>query len=708
MLSARRSEQTGLVLLLVLLGPGPAYVHAQAPPAAAAPPAGSGVSDKSSKRIGAVVDMLKDLLTSIENEEKSEAQNFKCYVEWCDTTIEAKKTEIDEAGMTLENNRVAVQQHGAKIATLQYQVDKAKEEVTETADAIQQADSMREEENAKYAKERAMNMQSQKQIETALKIVNKVHQVGGFLQGGVIQQTQLNAPGESSFVVGVFQSLEANLKRNQDKADANEEKAQKSYDNMKSIKTAQLTALNGQIQKKNIALTESNQKKTQAQNDIETITSAMQEDKVYLDETTASCEDKKTEWQVRSEDRAKEKSAIREAISFLTISFKEKEQKLLLLQQQQQTKEADESGIEGDVSFLQTSSSTDALGGASAMLDTADAELSVLTSRVNSAAKADIFENVKKTITDLIGVLQVEGKEEKEKNGWCKAELAKKDTEKKDTEDNVANLEATIESKSNEVSMLVKEVGEIKTMMEESKKADETAAKLRKDQKAIYDTGTKDRKLAMKVLKEAATVLGKFYESQDKTFLQAGHGKQAPPKTWDKGTRKTGEGNVVLAMLDKIVSDVQLEQKEAEKDENEQAKAFEEHMVNSRKEYDDRMEEITARVTRRAKLEVQVNNGKETRDQGTDKLTAVNGQLQGLHADCDELIKNFEERTKARDFEIAQLRDVIDILAGSQVAARTGFLQQQANAVNDKELGQLQDMSRTIDDLELKARHMVN
>jgi len=667
---------------------------------------GSGVSEKSGKRIGAVVDMLKDLLTSIETEEKAEAGNFKCFVQWCDTTIEAKKSEIDEAGMTIENNRVAIQQHTAKIATLTYQVDKAKEEVTETTDALAQAESMRNEENAKYQKERAMNMQSQKQIETALKIVNKVHQVGGFMQGGTIQQTQLNAPGESSFVVGVFESLAANLKRNQEKSDADEAKLQKSYDNAYKIKTAQMKALNEQIQKKEIALTESNQKKTQATNDIETVTSALQEDKIYLDETTKSCADKKTEWQIRSEDRAKEKSAIREAISFLTISFKEKAQKLLLLQQQTQTR--DDSDLEGDLSFVQMSSSSNALGGASEMLDTADAELSALTSRVDSAAKADIFESVKKTINDLIGVLQVEQSEEKEKNGWCKAELAKKDTEKKDTEDNLANLVATIDSKANEVSMLVKEVTEIKTLMEESKKADETAAKLRKDQKKIYDAGTKDRKLAIKVLKEANSVLAKFYESQDKTFAQVGQGKQAPPKTWDKGSRKTGEGNVVLAMLDKIVNDVLLEQKEADKDENEQAAAFEEHQRNSRKEYDDRMEEITQRVTRRAKLEVQVNNAKETRDQTSDKLKAVKGQLQGLHADCDELIKNYEKRTKARDFEVAQLRDVIDILAGSQVAARTGFLQQQANAVNDKELGQLQQMSRTIDDLEIKARRMVN
>lgn len=275
---------------------------------------GSGVSEKSGKRIGAVVDMLKDLLTSIETEEKAEAGNFKCFVQWCDTTIEAKKSEIDEAGMTIENNRVAIQQHTAKIATLTYQVDKAKEEVTETTDALAQAESMRNEENAKYQKERAMNMQSQKQIETALKIVNKVHQVGGFMQGGTIQQTQLNAPGESSFVVGVFESLASNLKRNQEKSDADEAKLQKSYDNAYNIKTAQMKALTEQIQKKEIALTESNQKKTQATNDIETVTSALQEDKIYLDETTKSCADKKTEWQIRSEDRAKEKSADRKSV----------------------------------------------------------------------------------------------------------------------------------------------------------------------------------------------------------------------------------------------------------------------------------------------------------------------------------------------------------------------------------------------------------
>ena len=118
---------------------------------AQAPESSSGVSAKSSKRIGAVVDTLKDLLTTIENEEKAEAQNFKCFVQWCDTTIESKKGEIEEGTMQLENNKVAVQQHSAKIATTTYVLDKNAQELEEIQDALAQAEAIRTEENAKYS-----------------------------------------------------------------------------------------------------------------------------------------------------------------------------------------------------------------------------------------------------------------------------------------------------------------------------------------------------------------------------------------------------------------------------------------------------------------------------------------------------------------------------------------------------------------------------
>merc|ERR1719409_2238682 len=72
-------------------------------------------SPTTTKRMGAVVSALEDLLASIESEEKEEAQQYKCYVQWCDDTTAAKKQEIDENQVALENNGVAAEQHTSKL-----------------------------------------------------------------------------------------------------------------------------------------------------------------------------------------------------------------------------------------------------------------------------------------------------------------------------------------------------------------------------------------------------------------------------------------------------------------------------------------------------------------------------------------------------------------------------------------------------------------
>merc|ERR1719313_2502739 len=159
-------------------------------------------------------------------------------------------------------------------------------------------------------------------------------------------------------------------------------------------------------------------------------------------------------------------------------------------------------------------------------------------------------------------------------------------------------------------------------------------------------------------------------------------------------------------MLQKITDDIEREQKDAEVAETEAATAYETQVKESRKEFDSRMEEITMRVTRKAKVLVQLDNHKETQEQHTDTMDALEGQLLGLSHDCDELLKNHDAREKARSFEIAQLRDVIDILSGSQIAARTGLLQTQVTAASDREFSAFQDMSQAIDGLESRARNL--
>merc|ERR1719146_173457 len=102
-----------------------------------------------------------------------------------------------------------------------------------------------------------MNQQSVAQIKEAIMIVKKAQVVGGFVQGEA--QLQISAPGESGFVLGVFESLEKNLVRNQQKADAIEQKKVDMYNALNAGKTQQLGLVQGDIRSKSMLMSEANQ-----------------------------------------------------------------------------------------------------------------------------------------------------------------------------------------------------------------------------------------------------------------------------------------------------------------------------------------------------------------------------------------------------------------------------------------------------------------
>lgn len=680
-----------------------------------AAPGGGGVSSTSSNRIGAVVDTLKDLLVSIEEEEKAEAKNYKCYVQWCSETKNMKSDEIENAGDTIDANKVAVNEHTATIASNEYTVKKNTEDIGEVQDALQQAEAIRNEENTKYADDRALNQQSVAQLEKALEIVQRVQQTG-FLQqndANALQQysamaNQLKAPGESSFVLGVFKSLLANLQRTQQKADEAEAKKVAMYDKLTGNKNAQLTDLQDENKEKNIVLMQAKTKLTQAEADIALYTKTMTEAEAYLKETTAACDDKAQAWAVRQEDRAKEKAAIREAVSFLEITFKQQAAAAALLQAK--TGGSDEDSTDDDasapVSFLQVSTSAGsnaAYSTALSVLSEANESLNALSSKADAGAKRDIYNNVKKVIDQVVAELEKEQTEADQKKKYCESEQKAKTLEHEQLTDKHERLSATVTRKTDTVTGLESDVSDLNKMIAESKKKDEEAAKLRKDARATYQAGTKDRKLAMSVMKEAKVVLAKFYESQDKTataLAQTKAHKQAPPpETFDGSSRKSGEGNIVIAMIEKIIDDVAREQQDAESEENKAQTEFEQHLRESQAEFDDRMAEMTTKVKRKAKLLVQIGADTDDRDSAKEAVDDVVESLSALSKDCDAFLAGFKKAEKARAFEIAQLKDVFDILSGSQVAARTGFLEVQATKQNDQELDQLRAMSQLADDV---------
>jgi len=136
-------------------------------------------------------------------------------------------------------------------------------------------------------------------------------------------------------------------------------------------------------------------------------------------------------------------------------------------------------------------------------------------------------------------------------------------------------------------------------------------------------------------------------------------------------------------MVQEIADDIAKEQKDAAIQEKQAVDSFEQLQQDSQQAMDDTQQDITDRVTAKAKLNVQINTHKETRTAKSDDLTALTKQLDALHRQCDELSQHFDRREKARSFQVSQLRDVMDILSGAGIAARTGLMQESAQAAQD-------------------------
>jgi hypothetical protein len=632
-----------------------------------------GTSERSTQRIGAVIDTLGDLLKSIENEEEEEGKNFKCFEQWCDKEIAASGSYIEDSELKLEDLKVSIDQHTSTIERNKFAIEKGKEEAAEIQDGIDQAASIREEEEGKYTGDKTMNQQSVAQIKEAIMIVKKAPVVGGFVQGEA--QLQISAPGESGFVLGVFESLEKNLVRNQQKADAIEQKKADMYNNLHAGKTQQLGLVQGDIRQKSMLSSEANQKLVDSQNDLASTQAALEDGQTSHEDTTNDCTQKKKDFALRTEDRQKEKAAIREAVSYLSLTFNK--------DQASPAPSFVQVGLDKSLNSL-TSLSQD---------------LSSLSTQVGAAGKADHFEGVKKVIKELQAVLQQEQVDENEKKKWCEAEM-ETSTKKNETKtDDLERTKASIGKAKSLIEQLSTEADALNATIESDAKSTEEAGRLRKEAKGLFERGTKDRELALKVLQEATNVLEAFYKSKPASLVQT----SADQPAIGDSERKTGEGNVVLVMLAKILDDIKLEQKHAAEEELTAEQEYEKLVLDTRHGFDSMMMEITEKVTRRAKLTVKMESSVDDQESTETSLLALGTKIEATSNDCDPVVKNFEEREKARTFEIDQLKDAFEILSGSQIAARTAFLANERSFLqqrtSDTVLQQLQSVSKMVGNL---------
>jgi len=318
---------------------------------------------------------------------------------------------------------------------------------------------------------------------------------------------------------------------------------------------------------------------------------------------------------------------------------------------------------------------------------------------------ADPFAKVKKLIDDMITRLLEEAREDAKHEGFCDKEMGKsKITRNKLTED-IDGLDAAIEEGKSTIQKLADDTATLTQEVEDLVKSMAEASELRKTEKATNKVTVEDAQAAQKAVAAATAVLKDFYEKAA-TATALVQAKTPNPRQWGlktgvkmgtdewnalanpnfKGKVDTGhkeemqtfgdtyEGQQdeaqygILALLEVVMSDFANLEAETTASEEANQKAYEEFMTESKKNKSVKEKKIEMNSSDKAaaesKLQEDIADIKSTQDE----LLAAERYYKKLVPQCIDQGMTWDERVKARESEIASLKQALEILSQGDIA----------------------------------------
>merc|ERR1712129_289199 len=362
----------------------------------------------------------------------------------------------------------------------------------------------------------------------------------------------------------------------------------------------------------------------------------------------SSCATKTKEWEERSKTRPEELTALSETIKILND-----DDALDLFKKTLPSGSASFVQVQQSRTMLQQKALT-VVRGAWRFADRhhrPGLDFLVLALTGKKALSQGMFDKVIQMCDDLVAELKQEQQDDIDKKEYCEKQFDLADDKKKMLERAEADAETAI-AKANEA---------IEQRQEENQ-----------EYKALMAADTKARE----ILKFAKKRLNKFYNpslalAQGETALaEVGlHGKAAPgppPDPWDAYAKKSDESNNVVAMIDVLIADLDKETTEAKAEEKNGQEDYETMMTESAAKRTEDSKALNGKMEAKAEAEKTLSEQTEVKKDTTKELWATVKYIDGLHHECDWLLKFFDVRKTARTGEIDALVKAKEVLSGAE------------------------------------------
>jgi len=510
-----------------------------------------------------VIQLLQGMLEKGKKEKHEEQVQFAAFKQFCTDTIAEKTQAIKEANDLIGVLKADIAKYAADAEKLTLEIKEHEEEIATATAEVKAATKVRDTERAEYEVTHKDYSESIDALERAIAVLSKQK---GDIPQSLIQVSDLTKvkliPDDAKKAIDLFLSQdpdetlgvsapEANAYEFQsqgiidmlqklldkfidersalEKAEANSAHA---FDMLKSDLEAKIendtAAKNEKTETKAFKLEE----KAKAEAELADTIATRDDDQKYLDDLSATCAQKASDFESRQQLRAEEIVAIEKAIEIISSGAVAGASEKHLPQLVQQTATV--------LAQLRTNGRSPAQDQVAAYLK---ARAHELNSRVLSAlaehAEADPFKKVKKMIKDLITKLLEEANEEADHKAYCDAELATNEATRKEKTEQVEALTAEIDELEAAIAKLTEQITELTKAVAELDAAMAKATKFREEEKAKNAETISDAQEAQKAVKQALGVLKDFYEKAgDATALN----QQQPtaPEIFDKPYKGMG------------------------------------------------------------------------------------------------------------------------------------------------------------------------
>merc|ERR1719155_322640 len=309
----------------------------------------------------------------------------------------------------------------------------------------------------------------------------------------------------SGEITGMLKAMLEEMEGDLATAKKDEATAVSGFEELSAAKAAEISSATSAIEAKTKRSGEVAVEVVQTEDDFEDTEAEVKETQAFIGDLATQCAEKKGDWAERQKMRAEEVSAISEAIKVLND-----DDALDLF------KKTIPSMVQTGMQFLQRSSkSSVALRAKGLLVSLAQVsrshqtQLSLIASALKS--KSVDFSKITEQIDGMVDVLGKEQADDDSQKDFCDAEFEKSAAEKKDTEEAIASLAASIEEMTATVSTLSSEIETLQAEIKALDKAVAEATEQRKSDHAAFVQAQAENQAATQLIEVAKNKLNKFY-----------------------------------------------------------------------------------------------------------------------------------------------------------------------------------------------------